>query len=308
MAALRIVPRGASRSVRAPEWSTRAVELLPSRLEMPLRATNIIFPATNMPLRAVELLPSRLEMPLHATNTIFPATNMPLRARESSTLVTHMPSPATKLMLRPSSTAGLGGLGRPRWAALTPERSRYGRPPWSPGPGVVTAHPDHAIARNETSDTGEMRVRALQRGRPREGAPPCVHRQDRCLATVGAGGARRPPRQPERGGEAAEKAPLVLIREPIRQKIRQAHATVGPSPRDEVGERGSMRRRGRAYRSILVRSWEAGAGRRRFVVEAVSGEPWRWGCDSLEELLDFLRAELTRSEGPPAAAPPPEEG
>lgn len=69
-----------------------------------------------------------------------------------------------------------------------------------------------------------------------------------------------------------------------------------------------MGRRGRAHRSILVRSWESGEGRRRYMAEAVSGAPWRWGGDSLEELLELLRAELTRPERPPAGPPPREEG
>jgi len=37
---------------------------------------------------------------------------------------------------------------------------------------------------------------------------------------------------------------------------------------------------------------EAGPVAERFVVERVSDEPRRWGFNTLEDLIDFLRAEL----------------
>ena len=53
----------------------------------------------------------------------------------------------------------------------------------------------------------------------------------------------------------------------------------------------------KSYHSYLLRCWvimERGAGpiAERFVVERVSDEPRRWGFNTLEDLIDFLRAEL----------------
>jgi len=53
----------------------------------------------------------------------------------------------------------------------------------------------------------------------------------------------------------------------------------------------------KSYHSYLIRCWvilegEAGPVAERFVVERVSDEPRRWGFNTLEDLIDFLRAEL----------------
>ncbi len=64
----------------------------------------------------------------------------------------------------------------------------------------------------------------------------------------------------------------------------------------------------RAYRSFLLRCWTPAGpasdarAHMRFVVESISGEPRRWGFDTFETLIAFLRAELLVSRDPETLA------
>jgi hypothetical protein len=65
------------------------------------------------------------------------------------------------------------------------------------------------------------------------------------------------------------------------------------------------------YRSYLIRCWlsveteSSAATVERFIVEVVSDEPRRWGFDTFDELVAFLRAEMLEPE---RAKPRPEAG
>lgn len=60
----------------------------------------------------------------------------------------------------------------------------------------------------------------------------------------------------------------------------------------------------KSYQSYLVRCWqlqETGPDEplvQRFVVEAVSSQPHRWGFDTFAELVAFLQAELVKERRP----------
>jgi hypothetical protein len=56
------------------------------------------------------------------------------------------------------------------------------------------------------------------------------------------------------------------------------------------------------YRSYLIRCWlsveseSITASVERFVVESISDEPQRWGFNTVDDLVAFLRVELLTSE------------
>jgi hypothetical protein len=56
------------------------------------------------------------------------------------------------------------------------------------------------------------------------------------------------------------------------------------------------------YQSYLLRCWVSAqpvpgnASRGRFIVESLAEEPQRWGFDSFEELVAFLRVTLLEGE------------
>jgi hypothetical protein len=68
--------------------------------------------------------------------------------------------------------------------------------------------------------------------------------------------------------------------------------------------------RTKRYCSYLIRCWwSAGdestpASVERFVVERVTGQPQRWGFDSFDDLIGFLRVELFAQVGTPADGEP----
>ncbi len=58
----------------------------------------------------------------------------------------------------------------------------------------------------------------------------------------------------------------------------------------------------KAYQSYLLRCWlspetqSGDSSTGRFIVERVSGRPHRWGFNTFEELMAFLRVELLREQ------------
>ena len=65
------------------------------------------------------------------------------------------------------------------------------------------------------------------------------------------------------------------------------------------------------YRSYLIRCWVSaqpapGNGSHgRFVVERISGAPQRWGFDTFEDMIAFLRATLLEQDLEPRGGSPP---
>ena len=68
------------------------------------------------------------------------------------------------------------------------------------------------------------------------------------------------------------------------------------------------------YRSSLIRYWASaqpapGNGSRgRFVVERIAGDPQRWGFDSFDDLVAFLRVALLEDESGQRNGMPPSNG
>ena len=68
----------------------------------------------------------------------------------------------------------------------------------------------------------------------------------------------------------------------------------------------------KTYHSYLIRCWVSGQpapsnrARARFVVESIAEQPQRWGFDTFEDLVAFLRVALLEDEPetPPSAAGP----
>lgn len=58
----------------------------------------------------------------------------------------------------------------------------------------------------------------------------------------------------------------------------------------------------KSYRSYLIRCWvspptaSGNSIRARFVVEAIAEEPQRWGFDTFDDLVAFLRSTLSQDE------------
>jgi hypothetical protein len=55
----------------------------------------------------------------------------------------------------------------------------------------------------------------------------------------------------------------------------------------------------KTYRSYLIRCWVFAQGddaRGRFVVESIAGEPQRWGFETFDDLVAFLRVRLLEQE------------
>jgi hypothetical protein len=68
----------------------------------------------------------------------------------------------------------------------------------------------------------------------------------------------------------------------------------------------------KTYHSYLIRCWVSlqpapdNGSRARFVVEAIAGEPQRWGFDTFDDLVEFLRVALLE-EPEQRDDPPPDD-
>ena len=69
----------------------------------------------------------------------------------------------------------------------------------------------------------------------------------------------------------------------------------------------------KTYQSYLIRCWVSaqpvpGNGSRgRFVVESIADEPQRWGFDSFDDLVEFLRVTLLEDEPEHSGESPPSD-
>jgi hypothetical protein len=69
----------------------------------------------------------------------------------------------------------------------------------------------------------------------------------------------------------------------------------------------------KTYQSYLIRCWVStqlvpgDSSRARFVVESIAAQPQRWGFDSFDDLIVFLRMTLLEDEPEQRGDAPPDD-